>query len=178
MIVYDLECLAGQHRFEGWFKSSEDFARQQERGLVACPQCGAIEVIKAVQAPRLARKGNQLPDASPRPRAVSEAPQSSVLAPQPAPAAPPPPAPVANAPLPPQAVEMMQALAKMQAEALKTSRYVGEKFVEDARAMHYGEKDNEAIHGRATLEQAQELAEEGIAVMPLPFPVTPPEEAN
>jgi hypothetical protein len=27
------------HRFEGWFASS-DFARQQARGLVACPQCG------------------------------------------------------------------------------------------------------------------------------------------
>jgi len=178
MIVYDLQCHAGQHRFEGWFKSSDDYARQQERGLVSCPHCGSVEVVKALQAPRLARKGNQLPDGTKRPRPVSEAPQALVPAPQPQPAASPPPAPVANAPLPPQAVEMIQALAKMQAEALKTSRYVGEKFVEDARAMHYGEKDEAPIHGRATLEQAQELAEEGIPVMPLPFPVTPPEEAN
>jgi hypothetical protein len=88
------------------------------------------------------------------------------------------PAAVANAPLPPQAVEMMQALATMQAEALKTSRFVGESFVEDARAMHYGERDAEVIHGQATVAQAKELLEEGIGVMPLPFPVVPPEKAN
>ena len=173
MIVYDLECLAGQHRFEGWFKSSDDYARQQERGLVSCPHCGSPEVVKAVQAPRLSRKGNQMPESARpvrAPRDSRPAPEAAIPAPAPS--------PIANAPLPPQAVEMMQALARMQAEALKTSRYVGEKFVEDARAMHYGEKDEEPIHGRATLAEAQELAEEGIAVMPLPFPVAPPEEAN
>jgi hypothetical protein len=37
MIVFDLECRAGGHRFEGWFASSEDFASQQARGLVVCP---------------------------------------------------------------------------------------------------------------------------------------------
>ena len=34
MIVFDLLCSAKGHRFEGWFASSEDFAAQQERGLV------------------------------------------------------------------------------------------------------------------------------------------------
>jgi len=162
MIVYDLECRDLRHRFEGWFKSSEDFSNQQGRGLVACPHCGSVEVDKAVQAPRLARKGNQLSEVAPAKR----------------PAAPQVPAAVANAPLPPQAVEMMQALATMQAEALKTSRFVGESFVEDARAMHYGERDAEVIHGQATIAQAKELLEEGIGVMPLPFPVVPPEKAN
>ncbi|AOR75885.1 DUF1178 family protein [Novosphingobium resinovorum] len=165
MIVFDLECREAQHRFEGWFKSSDDYARQQERGLVACPHCGSGEVAKAVQAPRLARKGNQLPQ----------------VAPSPAPArakAPPPSAPVANAPLPPQAAELMQALATMQAEALKSSRYVGESFAKDARAMHYGEREVETIHGQASPAEAKELIEEGIGLMPLPFPVVPPEQAN
>lgn len=175
MIVYDLQCQEGAHRFEGWFKSSDDFARQQERGLVSCPHCGSSDVVKAVQAPRLARKGNQLPEA---PRG-GPAPRKAPAAPVPAPATPSaPPAPVANAPLPPQAVEMMRALATMQAEALKSSRYVGESFVEDARAMHYGEREAEAIHGQATVAEAKELLEEGIGLMPLPFPVVPPESAN
>jgi hypothetical protein len=34
MIVFDLQCSGGQHRFEGWFASSSDYAQQQERGLV------------------------------------------------------------------------------------------------------------------------------------------------
>lgn len=38
MIVYDLVCTH-QHRFEGWFASADDFARQNERTLVRCPLC-------------------------------------------------------------------------------------------------------------------------------------------
>ena len=163
MIVYDLECRPGQHRFEGWFKSSVDFAHQQERGLLTCPHCNSPDVGKAIQAPRLGRKGNQISvPARQRQDASSEAPA----------------APVANAPLPPEAVELIRKLAEVQSEALKSSRYVGKRFAEDARAMHYGERDAETIHGETTIAEAQELAEEGIAVMPLPFPVMPPEQAN
>ena len=63
MIVFDLECsggfAGGAHRFEGWFKSSDDFVSQQSRGLIACPHCGSAEIAKAPMAPRLSRKGNQ-----------------------------------------------------------------------------------------------------------------------
>ena len=59
MIVFDLACSAG-HRFEGWFGSSQDFAAQQDRGLVECPQCGCARITKAPMAPAVARKGNQL----------------------------------------------------------------------------------------------------------------------
>ena len=38
MIVYDLICTH-QHRFEGWFASADDFARQSEGTLVRCPIC-------------------------------------------------------------------------------------------------------------------------------------------
>lgn len=157
MIVFDLECQDHGHRFEGWFGSSQDFAAQQERGLVTCPQCGSGDVIKAPMAPNLSRKGNQISAASPAPI---------------------PTAPVASGMLPPKAVASMQAMAQMQAEALKESRWVGESFADDARAMHYGERDVESIHGQATLKEAKDLLEEGIQVAPLPFPVAPPGKAN
>ena len=73
---------------------------------------------------------------------------------------------------------MMQAMAIMQAKALEQSSWVGDRFVEKSRAMHYGESEPEAIHGQATLKEAMELLEEGIEVAPLPFPVAPPGEAN
>lgn len=165
MIVFDLECRTGGHRFEGWFGSSEDFAAQQARGYVACPECGSADVIKAPMAPNLARKGNQLPSA---PAAASTAPA----------AVPPAAAPMARGAMPPEAAEMMRALAAMQAEALKQSRWVGDSFAEQSRAMHYGEQDAEAIHGQATLEEARALHEEGIEVAPLLFPVASPGEAN
>lgn len=155
MIVFDLECRLAGHRFEGWFASSDDFARQQGAGLLACPKCGSSDVAKAPMAPNLGRKGNQA-------QTVTASPSQ----------------PVSNEKLPPEAVKMMKALAKMQADAIKDSRWVGENFAEQSRAMHYGEKETESIHGQATLAEAKELLDEGIAVAPLPFPVTPPDKAN
>jgi hypothetical protein len=156
VIVFDLECRPGAHRFEGWFGSSDDFADQQARGLVACPHCGSSDVIKAVMAPAVGRKGNQAAKRS------AAAPQDLA---QPA-------------PLPPEAKQALEALATLQAEALKGSRWVGKGFAEQSRAMHYGERDVETIHGQATVEEARELVDEGIAVTPLLFPVVPPDQAN
>src|SRR3546814_13356620 len=59
MIVFDLCCTAGDHRFEAWFASSDSFADQQARGLIACPVGGDAEVRKAVMAPRVGAKSNQ-----------------------------------------------------------------------------------------------------------------------
>lgn len=163
MIVFDLECAAA-HKFEGWFGSSDDFVRQQERGLVTCPECGSAEVGKAIMAPRVARKGNQLPETAAKPQKPRRMSKPATA--------------VASAPMPPEALALMHKLATMQAEALKASRFVGKSFAEDARAMHYGERETEIIHGEATMTEAKELLEEGIAVAPLPFPVVPPEQAN
>ena len=72
----------------------------------------------------------------------------------------------------------MHALAEAQAAALKDSTWVGDRFAEESRAMHYGERDHATIHGQATRDEAAALADEGIAVSPLPFPVAPPDEIN
>ena len=152
MIVFDLACAAG-HKFEGWFASSDDFAGQQARGLVACPQCGSAEVAKAPMAPAVARKGNQL---------------AAVNTEQ----------PVAGGAIPAEARAMFEKLAQLQAETLKGSRFVGKAFADQSRAMHYGEQDSEVIHGEATLAEAKDLLEEGIPLLPLPFPVAPPEDLN
>lgn len=177
MIVFDLECRTGAHRFEGWFASSEEFARQQGRGLVACPTCGSVDVVKGVMAPNLGRKGNQLPEPI-----VRRDPATPARPPAPAslPVAAPIAAGVTNAgpPLPPEAIALFQAMAATQAEALKTSRWVGNDFADSARAMHYGETEHEAIHGQATADEARELMDEGIDVAPILFPVAPPNEAN
>lgn len=49
MIVFELVCDL-EHRFEGWFASSDDFERQQGRGLHACPICGSAAVRKLLTA--------------------------------------------------------------------------------------------------------------------------------
>ncbi len=69
-------------------------------------------------------------------------------------------------------------LAAVQAELLKDSRWVGDKFADTARAMHNGELPREAVHGQATSEQAQSLVEDGVPVAPLPLPLLPPDQLN
>ncbi len=81
-------------------------------------------------------------------------------------------------PDPAQAKAVMEMLARAQAEALKGSDWVGDRFVDEARAIHLGESDARAIHGQATPDEARALADEGIPVAPLPFPVRPPETEN
>jgi hypothetical protein len=155
MIVFDLCCDAG-HLFEGWFGSSDDYAGQRARGLVACPSCGSAAVDKAPMAPAVPRKGNRQPA---EPATATKQ-------------------PMASGPMPPEVARALAQLAEAQARALQNSKWVGDAFAERTRAMHYGEQDPETIHGNASLEEAKALFEEGIPVAPLPFPVAPPDELN
>jgi hypothetical protein len=155
MIVFDLACHDG-HRFEGWFGSSADFDDQRARGLLACPHCGSGAVTKAPMAPAVPAKGNT---------------RQEVLPPE-------PPRPMANTPIPAEMQKALAALVRAQAEALKNSTWVGDKFAEESRKMHYGERDEAPIHGQASLAEAKSLIEEGVPVAPLPFPVTPPDKLN
>ncbi|MEO1720074.1 MAG: DUF1178 family protein, partial [Pseudomonadota bacterium] len=44
-------------------------------------------------------------------------------------------------------------------------------FATEARAIHNGEAKSRVIHGEAKLEEAKALADDGVPVAPLPFPV-------
>lgn len=79
----------------------------------------------------------------------------------------------------PEAVKAALAgMAEAQKRMLEKSEHVGDRFPDEARAIHLGEAEGRAIHGRATPQQAEDLREEGIPVAPLPFPVVPPESEN
>ena len=69
-------------------------------------------------------------------------------------------------------------LAAAQAEMLKGSNWVGDRFAETARAIHSGEMEPQHVHGRATIEEAKSLIDDGVPVAPLPLPVTPPNQLN
>jgi hypothetical protein len=156
VIVFDLQCSAGDHRFEAWFSSSAGYEDQRKRGLIACPICSDTEVTKAVMAPNVGAKGNR-----------TEAKSSTAL--------------VATAPETDKATELKSMLAKvaeLQAASLKDSTWVGKNFENQARAMDAGTIDQASIHGQATPEQAKAMMEDGIAVMPLLILIVPPEERN
>jgi hypothetical protein len=71
-----------------------------------------------------------------------------------------------------------QALAELKALSRKmreNADYVGDKFAEEARKIHFGETDPRGIYGEATPEDAKSLAEDGVEFMPIPVF---PEERN
>ncbi|MCC6480391.1 DUF1178 family protein [Sphingorhabdus sp.] len=160
MIAFDLVCRAGAHRFEGWFGSSDDFEQQKLGGLLSCPVCGDVAVDKAVMAPNVGRKGNQASTA----RRSADGEESVA---------------VANMPeMPAEMVEMIGRIAEMQSKMLEKSDWVGDRFADEARAIHYGDAPDRTIHGSTTIDDARELHDEGIAVAPLPLPFVPPEAKN
>ena len=50
----------------------------------------------------------------------------------------------------------------------KNFEYVGNKFADEARAIHYGEKEEREIYGETSVEEAFDLIEEGVNVSPIP----------
>lgn len=74
--------------------------------------------------------------------------------------------------------DMLAAAAAAQRELLQGSEAVGDRFAEEARAIHLGEAERRAIHGQASRAEAEGLIEEGVPIAPLLFPVVEPGEEN
>jgi hypothetical protein len=69
-------------------------------------------------------------------------------------------------------------LAALQAKMLENSEWVGDRFADEARAIHQGEADPRPVHGNVTAAEAKTLIDDGIPVAPLPLPVLRPNQVN
>ena len=157
MIRYALACDKG-HEFESWFQSSAAYDAQAKRGLVACPLCGSDKVEKALMAPRLTRTDKTARSAEPinvEPAGADAAPAAAAVK-----------APVAI--MSDREREFRSKLKELRAHLTKNADYVGQKFPEEARKMHYGETEHRSIYGEASADDAKALHEEGIEFHPLP----------
>ncbi len=70
---------------------------------------------------------------------------------------------------------MREMLRQIHEHVKKNSDYVGDRFAEEARKIHYEETEARGIYGEATVAEARELHEEGIEVHALP---ALPDDAN
>lgn len=155
MIKYTLRC-SQDHRFDSWFRDSTTYEKQEKRRLLECPVCGDSKVERAIVAPNVAAKGNRR--AGPK-RARQEAPAATPEAPTQV---------VATAP-PDMPPEMRKMLLELRGQVEKNCDYVGGKFAEEARKIHYGETDMRGIYGETSDEEAAALADEGIEFGRLPW---------
>ena len=65
--------------------------------------------------------------------------------------------------------KMRQFVTGLRKYVQDNADYVGPRFPEEARKIHYGETEQRGIYGQATEEEAEELADEGIEVGRLPW---------
>jgi len=159
MIRYALACVQG-HAFESWFQNSAAYDKQRARGLVSCPVCGDTKVAKAIMSPRLSgakTRGRRAPRPTEAP-----APASDTAVPAPAEAK------TSVAIMSPQEREFRKKLTELRQHLTKNADYVGQKFPEEARKMHYGDIDHRSIYGEASPQDAKALHDEGIEFHPLP----------
>jgi hypothetical protein len=154
MIRYALVCAKG-HSFESWFQNSAAYDKQAKRGLVECPVCGDVKVEKAIMAPRVAGAKKRSKVLVPVPMGETPAAAAEEVK-----------TPVAM--VSPQEQEFRTKLKELRDHLTKNSDYVGQKFPDEARKMHYGDIEHRSIYGEATLEDAKEMHEEGIEFHPLP----------
>jgi hypothetical protein len=164
MIKYALACNRG-HTFESWFQSSAAYDKQAARALVACPICGSTKVAKEIMAPALARASKRAVPSEAAAAAPTE-PRATPPAPIPSPASAEDLKPVAM--ISPQEIEFRKKLRELRDHLTQNADYVGPKFPEEARKMHYGETEHRSIYGEASPDDAKALAEEGIEFHPLP----------
>jgi hypothetical protein len=147
-------CCAHDHHFEGWFGSEADYVSQHERGLIACPLCADTAIQRLPSAPHVhTSSSREVVPVAPQIKSDESAGNAVV-------------------PIQDTSVQLTQQAAWMRAvqHVMATTDDVGKRFAEEARRIHYGESEERAIRGQATLAEAKALVEEGIAVVPLPVP--------
>jgi hypothetical protein len=152
MIVYDLVCRH-EHRFEGWFGSADDFARQRDEELIRCPMCDDAAIqrrpsanIQIGRTPELSTPAMPAERKEPAAAPVANVAESHDVAPS------------------GDHAEALKLLRRLVAE----TENVGRAFPEEARKIHYEEAPKRGIRGQASAEEADALRDEGIDFMSLP----------
>ncbi len=143
MKVFNL-CCRDDHRFEGWFGSSEEYDTQLASGLLVCPVCGSDAIRKLPAAPHL-NLSKESSDAS----APDNAAGAEVLA---------------------NPSQAQAAWLRIARHIVENTDDVGEGFAEEARRIHYQEAPTRGIRGVASAADRSELEEEGIEVFSFPLP--------
>ena len=148
MIRYALRCSKA-HEFEAWFRSIADYERAVAAGEAVCPVCGDTKVEKALMAP-VGRRHPARAEAGKDEKVKLAAPD-------------------------PRQQAMRETIKALRKQVTENADYVGDKFAEEARKIHYNEVEARGIYGEATGDEAQALADEGIDFLPLP---SLPEDRN
>ena len=153
MIKYKLKCnseyCANKKEFDGWFQNIEAFQKQKNQGLISCPICGSEKVVKSLSAPNLKINKNKISvDIDQKYKNPKN--KSKFLANE-------------------TSENISTLLRTLKKEIQKNSTYVGNEFVSQVRSMKEGKIKEKPIHGQGTNKEIQELRDEGIDIVNIPW---------
>lgn len=147
MVIYNLLCHK-KHSFEGWFPSFDEYQKQADKRLISCPSCGSKKVEKVPHACAVhVKKEESRPPQNEPPRAETPAPPAQL-----------------------SPAEFKELLIRVHHHVKENFEDVGARFAAEARLIHNGKAEERPIHGTATVQEAQDLAEDGVPVVALPKP--------
>tara|TARA_B100000900_G_scaffold361297_1_gene333916 strand:- start:271 stop:750 length:480 start_codon:yes stop_codon:yes gene_type:complete len=154
MIKYKLKCKStyclSEKEFEGWFKNIEAFEKQKDQGLINCPICGSDKVLKLLATPNV-KTGKIKKTEDIRDENITIRKSEDNL--------------VVNDNL----KNISTILRTIKKEIEKNSTFVGDKFVSQVKSMKEGKIKEKPIHGHGTNKEIQELRDEGIDVVNVPW---------
>tara|TARA_B100001057_G_scaffold414390_1_gene431455 strand:- start:63 stop:506 length:444 start_codon:yes stop_codon:yes gene_type:complete len=141
MICYTLIC-SNNHKFDSWFANADAFESLKKNNHLSCAVCGNTEIRKAIMAPNV---NSTKKDKIDKKEKINKNPLSTKKS-------------LAET-----------ALSEIKKKFEKISENVGSDFAKEARAINDGISPERTIHGKATMEEAKSLNEDGIKVFPLPW---------
>ena len=153
MINYSLTC-SKNHIFEVWFRSSQDFEKQKEMGYLECPNCGDLEIRKALMTPAVrsskkqqTKSFHEVSNASNLKKLDSDK-KTNVVSGQ---------------------DQIKTTLRMIRSYVEKNCENVGDNFAKEARMINEGSTEARGIYGKASKEEAEELIDEGIDLAAIPW---------
>jgi hypothetical protein len=148
MIKYKLKCKSlcciEQNNFDGWFQNIETFEKQMNLGLISCPICGDENIEKSLTTPSL--KKIQITNKIIDKEQVDK-----------------------NAFRNQKSEKITTILRSIKKQLEKNSTFVGDDFVKQARSMNEGLIEEKSIYGHGTKEEVDELRDEGVNVINVPW---------
>ena len=153
MIKYQLKCKSSfcfnEKEFDGWFKSIEAYENQKLQGLINCPICGSDNVVKSLTTPSLKINKNKTSENKNKQHKNLKNNVNFLANENPD--------------------NISTLLRTLKREVQKNSTFVGYEFVSQVRSMKEGKIKEKPIHGQATNKEIQELSDEGIDVVNIPW---------
>ena len=147
MINYSLICKK-EHKFEGWFRTSEDYEEQARKGLVSCPTCHDKEISKALMAPAV--KSSKKLNKGTADKNIKNTYQDTEY----------------------KAIagenEIKSILRNMKKYIENNCENMGENFANEARLISKGDAEERGIYGKVSNKEAEELLDEGIEINAIP----------